>query len=292
MEERSVEEMIAAVCDEPTERPEPAAEPAEVEESTEESGAEPEEQEEAAEVEDEDSHESVEEKPRAKPVEKRISELTRKRYEAERQAEYWRQQAEERAKAQIQTPAENEPQLEDYADYDAYVRDLARFQAKQIVIEETQQQQVRQRQQAEEAAKAQRMETARKAIAKAAEQHEDFYEAMALAASVPIPEIVTDAIMDSAVVADIVYHLGKNPEELERIAALSPLAQIKEIGKLEDKITSRQALKQKQVKQPTRVETAGQGHPKKGPDLEQLWKQGQKTGDLTEYFKARGIISG
>lgn len=293
MEERtSVDEMIAAVCDEPTGQPEPEAEPSAHEETTEEAGAEPEEDE-AGEVEftQEDEH-FAEEKPRKeKPVEKRISELTRKRYEAERQAEYWRQQAEARA-AQTQEPAQadQEPSIDDYAVYDDYVRDLARYQARQIVAEETRRMQESQTRQAQEREQQERLTRAKKEVDKAAERHEDFYEALDVVTALPIPAITSDAIMDSSVVADIIYYLGKNHEESERLITLSPLAQIKEIGKIEDKIMGRKNLQQKQVKQPTRVERAGEGIPSKGPDLDTLWKQGKKTGDFTDYYKATGII--
>jgi hypothetical protein len=37
---------------------------------------------------------------------------------------------------------------------------------------------------------------------------------------------------------EILYHLGQNPAEAKRIAQLSPLSQAKEIGKLEDKLSS------------------------------------------------------
>lgn len=282
---------IAAISDGGEEQPETTAEIVAEEEPTEESGAEPEELEgESDDSQEVEAHEV--EEPRKKPVEKRISELTRKRYEAEREAAYWKQQAEEKAKVQVaSTQEDQEPQIEAYADYDAYVRDLARFQARQIVREETRRIQEGQQAQQLEEENRKRVENARKAVNKAAEQHDDFYEAMEVVTAAPIPNIVSDAIMDSHMVADIIYHLGKHPEEVERITKLSPLAQIKEIGKIEDKITSRQTLKQKQVKQPTRVEAAGAGHQAKGPDMDQLWKRAQKSGDYTEYYKARGIIS-
>lgn len=290
MENQNVEDMVAAICDEPVAAPEPEAESSAHVEPTEESGAEPEEAEaEEEEFTQEDEH-LAEEKPRKeKPVEKRISELTRKRYEAERQAEYWRQQAEARA-AQQPVQAEDEPNIEDYPVYEDYVRDLARYQARQIVAEETRKMQETQARQVQEKEQQERIARARKEVDKAVEKHEDFYEALDVVTALPIPQLTSDAIMDSPVVADIIYHLGKNPDEADRIAALPPLAQIKEIGKIEDKIMGRKTLQQKQVKQPTRVEKAGEGIPSKGPDLDALWKHGKRTGDFTDYYKATGII--
>lgn len=292
MENPNVEDMVAAICEEPAASTEPEAETSAQVETTEESGAEPEETKTEETEFTQDDEQIAEDKPRKeKPVEKRISELTRKRYEAERQAEYWKQQAEARAQ-QGQQPAhaDEEPDIDNYPVYEDYVRDLARYQARQIVAEETRRMQETQAKQIQEREQQERLIKARKEVDKAIEKHEDFYEALDVVTALPIPQITSDAIMDSPVVADIIYHLGKNPEEADRIAALSPLAQIKEIGKIEDKIMGRKTLQQKQVKQPTRVEKAGEGIPSKGPDLDALWRHGKKTGDYTDYYKATGII--
>ncbi len=52
-----------------------------------------------------------------------------------------------------------------------------------------------------------------------------------------ISPAMADAIMDSDKGHEIAYHLGKNPAEAARIAKLSPVAAIREIGKLEDKLS-------------------------------------------------------
>ena len=44
------------------------------------------------------------------------------------------------------------------------------------------------------------------------------------------------AVMEAENGEDIAHYLGKNPKEATRIAALSPLSQIREIGKLEQKL--------------------------------------------------------
>ena len=46
-------------------------------------------------------------------------------------------------------------------------------------------------------------------------------------------------LMESERGAEIIHHLGKNHGELERIAQLSPLSVSKEIGKMEDRLTSK-----------------------------------------------------
>lgn len=69
--------------------------------------------------------------------------------------------------------------------------------------------------------------------------------------------------MDQAIRSDdlgheIAYHLGKNPEESRRIAALSPIAQIREIGKLSAR------LEKETIQPEPRTRTAAPA-PTKGP---------------------------
>lgn len=47
-----------------------------------------------------------------------------------------------------------------------------------------------------------------------------------------------DAIMDAENGDDVAHYLGRHPKEAERLAKLSPLSQIREIGKLEAKLLS------------------------------------------------------
>ncbi len=47
---------------------------------------------------------------------------------------------------------------------------------------------------------------------------------------------MTEAIKTSDIGPDLAYYLGSNPKEASRIAALSPVQQIREIGKIEAKI--------------------------------------------------------
>lgn len=49
---------------------------------------------------------------------------------------------------------------------------------------------------------------------------------------------LTDAIMDAENGEDVAHYLGRHPKEAERLAKLSALSQIREIGKLEAKLLS------------------------------------------------------
>jgi hypothetical protein len=56
---------------------------------------------------------------------------------------------------------------------------------------------------------------------------------------IPVSGPLYEAIMDSDMGEKLVYHLAKNPSEAERINKLGPLAQIRELGKLEDKLSAK-----------------------------------------------------
>jgi hypothetical protein len=56
---------------------------------------------------------------------------------------------------------------------------------------------------------------------------------------IPVKGPLYEAIMDSDMGEKLVYHLAKHPAEAERINKLGPLAQIRELGKLEDKLSAK-----------------------------------------------------
>lgn len=56
---------------------------------------------------------------------------------------------------------------------------------------------------------------------------------------IPTKGPLYEAIMDSDIGEKLVYHLAKNPKEAERIGALSVYGQLRELGKLEDKLLAK-----------------------------------------------------
>jgi hypothetical protein len=79
-----------------------------------------------------------------------------------------------------------------------------------------------------------------------------------------------EAMRESEVGEQIAYHLGKNPAEAARIAALSPIASIREIGKLEAKLSitppPAQTLKPSNAPAPPAVVDGKAGGAVKSPD--------------------------
>jgi hypothetical protein len=66
----------------------------------------------------------------------------------------------------------------------------------------------------------------------------DDFEQVAYNPKLPITETMAQTIQSSEIGPDVIYHLGSNPKEAERIARLSPLLQAREIGKIEARLAS------------------------------------------------------
>lgn len=66
----------------------------------------------------------------------------------------------------------------------------------------------------------------------------DDFEQVAYNPKLAVTEVMAQTIQLSDIGPDLIYHLGTNPKEAERIARMPPVLQAKEIGKLEAKLAS------------------------------------------------------
>lgn len=130
---------------------------------------------------------------------------------------------------EVAPPADDpEPDIKKYSDYDKFNRDLVRWEVRQ-----SQRQAIAEAQQrAEQDAERSRVSTWQQRVSAAAADLPDF-EAVAFQTTLPVSRTMGDAIMRSDVGPRVLYHLGSNPAEAERIAKLAPIDQIREVGKLE-----------------------------------------------------------
>jgi hypothetical protein len=75
-------------------------------------------------------------------------------------------------------------------------------------------------------------------VEKATAAHEDFEQVVSAATDLtfdsPTGLAMKEAIDDSELPGELVYHLAKNPSEFHRIAKLSPVKAIRELGKIEE----------------------------------------------------------
>lgn len=141
-------------------------------------------------------------------------------------------------------PETGEPQRDQFEDYESYLRAVSRFEAEQVAdkrskadreARQTQEQQGRQSQGMAEVAKGwTKREAEFQATAK------DYLDVVTPFVEDDLGQFsqpARAAIVESEVGPQVLYHLAQNPDEAERIAALSPVRQVAELGKLETKLS-------------------------------------------------------
>jgi hypothetical protein len=182
-----------------------------------------------------DEDEQAAEQPRRKGgFQRRIDKLVREKRELEARLAALEQRlaggehkppAGEAADGTKQTPAasdhaDGKPRPEDFDTYEAYTEALTDWKLEQ-----------RERQRAQQEAERRVFDSWMARIEAARREHPDFDEVVD--SDVPVSEAMQRAILESDQGAEVAYWLGKHPEEAARIAKLSPIAAIREIGRIE-----------------------------------------------------------
>lgn len=171
--------------------------------------------------------------PPEEPVQKRIDKLTWQARQAERDRDYWRDQA------QRQTPAKPEsapeapkaaPKLEDY-NYDeaAYQTALTAH----VTAEAARQVREEFRKEQEQLTQQQKVESWRKRESAFAAKTPDYEETAYYA---PIPDKAAEIIKDCENGPEVAYYLGKHPDEAKALNGLSEAAMARAIGRIEAKL--------------------------------------------------------
>ena len=180
--------------------------------------------------------------PSKKDAQARIRQLVEERDrirtardESERRAAYLEGQLEgKKVDAPVKQEADAQPRAEQFEVYDDYVRAVGRWEARQEFnrLDAEREQKVKER---ETKTREEQVETTFKdKVAEFKAKTPDFDDVMGNP-SLRISKTMYEAMRESDAGAQIAYHLGKNPAEAARISALSPIAAIREIGKLEAK---------------------------------------------------------
>lgn len=164
-------------------------------------------------------------------VSKRIRELVSDR-------DHWRNMAmKSQGIEQEREVADGKPDVSKYESYDKYLEDVSGWRVRQELKTEREKGE-------KESQKRASQEYLRQSKAVFDERAEDFREAhddfdeVAFAEDLSVSTAMTEAILDSDLGPQILYHLGHNPKEAGRIARLSPYAAAREIGKLEAKLST------------------------------------------------------
>jgi hypothetical protein len=168
------------------------------------------------------------------------------RIQAETRAEIAERRVAELEAQSKPQPKEGEPKREDFPDdYEAYLRAVARYDAKQETAAT-----LKAEREARQGKEKQGTEAARnEKLAKDWTEREKTFQAATKDYEETVTPFVDDelqsfsqqarmAIVESEVGPNLLFHLATHLEEAERIAGLSPVRQIAELGKLEDKISA------------------------------------------------------
>jgi len=160
--------------------------------------------------------------------ERKIDRLHRRAAEAEARAELLEKQLNEHKPKPADTGA---PRLESFKDIEEYADAKAKYEADKALKEHSEKQKAETHKQMQSRLTEAWEGKAERALVK----YDDFEEVVGeIQPTTPWAQ----ALMEADNGEDIAYHLGKNLKEARRIAALPPLSQAREIGKLEAKLAA------------------------------------------------------
>lgn len=210
-----------------------------------------------------ETQEEQTEKPEKKAnpkVEKRFSELTKQREEARREAERERS-AREAAEARLKElegkatpkeeakPADKKPVPEQFKDAFEYAEALAEWSAEQALSKRDAEEKERRA-----AAERQRTVDSFQERQKAVVAELPDYTEKVGNSPVVVSDQVRDAILESDVGPKILYHLADNPDVTEKIRGMSVASALREIGRIEGRLSSQTTSKsEKPVATPSRA---------------------------------------
>ena len=195
-----------------------------------------------------------------KIVSKEKSKLERKlqRHERENLAAQIRAQVLEEVKQQFQPQqqADTKPREENYSSYGEYLEDLADWKADQKLQEWQQSKSEEANKQKEQQEKQTLKQRTEDIVKRGEEKYDDFEDALRNF-DVELSQPAFMAITESDIAEDVTYYLATHEAEAKRIAALSPYAQAKEIGKLEEKLTKPPVKEISKAPDPIKPVTSG-----------------------------------
>ena len=149
---------------------------------------------------------------------------------AREQRKWEREQAQRSAETQIVKSAPT-ASVDQFESPEAYAEALAYQKAEELLAKR-------------EAAKQQSqvLESYQELEEAARDKYDDFVQ-VAYNPKLPITNVMAETIQSSDIGPELAYYLGSNPKDAERISRMAPLAQAKEIGKIEAKLAAEPPVK-------------------------------------------------
>jgi len=204
-------------------------------------------------------------------VQERIERATAKAAaKAERRAFREASQIMQRQQQPVQQPVDDKPRRDQFASEEDFVDRLTDWKLDQRDRVTNQQQRA-----AQETATNAKTEGLYKEAAKLPGFDREAFEEL------PLTATMAHALVESDVSAKLMAYMTSNPDEVDRINALSPVKQAAEMGKLEAKLASAPAVKA--PKAPAPISTVGNGNTKTVTNLNT-----SNMDDFKKQFKAAG----
>ena len=178
-------------------------------------------------VETETPETPAEEEPSKTFTQEELDAIVGKRL-AREQRKWEREQAQRLAEmeARLKAPPAADLSPDQFETYDAYAEALAERKAEELLAKR-------------EAAREQQslLEQYHDREEVARDKYDDF-DQVAYNPNLPVTEYMAQSIQASEIGPDVLYWLGSNPKEADRIARMNPILQAKEIGKIEASLSS------------------------------------------------------
>ena len=195
----------------------------------------------------------VTDKPKQNPkLEKRFSELTKQREQAKQEAAKEREarenlevrlrEYEQKATPIVAEPLGQEPQPSQFQDAFEYAKALSEWNVEKVLAE-------RDRAEADRRANEERNKviSAWTQKVEAAKAKMPDFEEMVASADVAVNDAIRDAIVESDVGPEVLYHLAQDTEYARKLAAMPVAKALKEIGKLEARFEAKDEPEVKSV---------------------------------------------
>lgn len=204
-----------------------------------------------------------EEKEAALPkgVQKRIDRAVRDKYEAQARAKMLEErlaalEARANPPAKVADKPAGAPRLEDFDNLDDYVTAKAEYIAEQKITSTLTEREKREKAERESADRAKTVETWQSKVAAVTAELPDFVDVVE-SSDIEMTDAMQAAIMHSDIGPKLAYYLATHEDEAMALSKMQPIAVIREMTRIEDKINAGALSPKQETKAPSPVNPVG-----------------------------------
>jgi hypothetical protein len=176
----------------------------------------------------------------------------RKAEEAKKENEYWKKLALEGKEKAAPTVSNEPPRRDQFETYEEFQDAKTEYKIQLRVAEKLAQKEAADREAQAQAERDKVIRSYNSQVKEATKKYSDFEEVVAESGA-PITPTMGAELLESPIGAEMTYYLAQHPDESERIANLPAKAQIKEIAKLEVKLSQKESPSKELSKAPAPI---------------------------------------